>query len=372
MRGTRVKIRTFEPDDAPAVASLWQYWFRGKSRTPAKGLEDLARRLYVENPNTDSEIRPLVAVDEVGKMLGFLGVTVMPVMVDGQIEKLAGLFPSVVDPGAPTTIATFLMRKFLAGPQALTFSDGGHQKFEKIWELLGGSIGQMQSLRWAKVFRVGSVGLAVMRGRQGPARATAAVLSPLVRGGDVVARKLGKAYLTSRGQEGYATEPLTPHSLPVLAREMLGEARLWPIYDEAAVAWQFREMTKIVEQGEFRARLVRHGDATVGWFIYYLKRGGVCRVFDIEATPQHLDAVIGQLFAEAERDGAGAVIGRMEPRLRGPLSRHGTLVYNGGSLLMLHSRDKNLVNDGLLGRLAFSRMQGENWYWWAIKSRTVP
>lgn len=367
-----MRIRPFEPDDAAGVASLWQYWFRGKTRVPDSGLVELVRRMYVEYPSADADVRPLVAEDERGKLLGFLGVTAMPVMVDGEERTLAGIFPSVVDPEAPTAVAAFLLRKFLAGPQAFTFSDGGHVKFERIWELLGGSIAQMQSLRWVKVFRPGAVGLAAAADRSSALRTLAPVLGPVVRGGDVAARRAARSRLTARPVADYRSETLAPAALARHAPELLGGARLWPRYDEAHVAWQFDQMAGIVEHGDFRAQLVRHGDAPVGWYVYYLKRGGVCRLFDLQADPRHLDAVVGQLFAEADEDGAGALIGRMEPRLRGPMNRHGALVHNGGSLLMVHSKDQSLVNDALLGRLAFSRLQGENWYWWAIKSRVVP
>ena len=367
-----MRIRPFEPTDAQGVASLWQYWFRGKTRVPDPGLVELVRRMYVEYPGADPEVRPLVAEEEGGKLLGFLGVTAMPVLVDGQERTLAGLFPSVVDPEAPTTVAAFLLRKFLAGPQAFTFSDGGHVKFERIWELLGGSVAQMQSLRWVKVFRPGAVGLGAAAGRSGAMRALAPLLGPVVRGGDAAPRRAARSRLTSRPPAGYRSETLTPAALARHAPELLGGARLRPRYDEAHVAWQFGQMARIVEQGDFRARLVRHGEDVVGWYVYYLKRGGVCRLFDLEADPRHLDAVVGQLFAEADEDGAGALMGRMEPRLRGPMNRHGALVHNGGSLLMVHSKDPSLVTDALLGRLAFSRLQGENWYWWAINSRVVP
>lgn len=367
-----MRIRPFEPDDAAGVASLWQYWFRGKTRVPDPGLVELVRRMYVEYPSVDTAVRPLVAEDERGKLLGFLGVTAMPVMVDGEERTMAGIFPSVVDPEAPTTVAAFLLRKFLAGPQVFTFSDGGHVKFERIWELLGGSIAQLQSLRWVKVFRPGAVGLGAAAGHSRALRTLAPLLGPVVRGGDVAARRAARSRLTGQPVADYSSEPLTPAALARHAPELLGAARLWPKYGEAHVAWQFDQMARIVEQGEFRARLVRHGADVVGWYVYYLKRGGVCRLFDLEAEPRHLEAVVGQLFAEADEDGAGALMGRMEPRLRGPMNRHGALVHNGGSLLMVHSKDPSLVTDALLGRLAFSRLQGENWYWWAINSRVVP
>ncbi|HNQ98623.1 MAG TPA: hypothetical protein PKN52_01405 [Trueperaceae bacterium] len=367
-----MRIRPFEPDDAAGVASLWQYWFRGKTRVPDPGLVELVRRMYVEYPSVDAEVRPLVAEDERGKLLGFLGVTAMPVMVDGEERTMAGIFPSVVDPEAPTTVAAFLLRKFLAGPQVFTISDGGHVKFERIWELLGGSIAQMQSLRWVKVFRPGALGLEVVADRNKVLRALAPLLGPIVRGGDVAARHLARSRLVNGPVANYRSEPLTPGALARHAPELLGHSRLWPVYSDRHVAWQFEQMARIVQQGGFRARIVMHGEEVVGWYIYYLRKGGICRLFDLEATPNHMDAVVGQLFAEADEVGAGALIGRMEPRLRGSMNRHGALVHNGGSLLMVHSKDPSLVTDALLGRLAFSRLQGENWYWWAINSRVVP
>ncbi len=369
-----MKIRPFEPEDAAAVASLWQYWFRGKSRVPDPGLVDLVTRIYVEDPNTDDEVRSLVAEDEAGKMLGFLGVSVTPVMLDERPGKLAGIFPSVVDPDAPTTVAAFLLRKFLAGPQDFTFSDGGHVKFERIWELLGGQILQLQSLRWVKAFRPGRVALGAMAARRGSVATLAPVLGPFVGGADSLARRfMGSRLTASASVDAYVTEPLTPGVLAANAPDLLGKKRLRPLYGEAHMEWQFREMTKYLEQGEFRAKLVRTAKGAVaGWYVYYLKVGGVSRVYDVEARPEHLAGVVAELFAEANRDGAGALIGRMEPRLRGVMNRAGAFVHNGGSLQMAHSRDASLLDDAQLGRLAFSRLQGENWYWWAIDSKVVP
>lgn len=363
-----MKIRHVEPTDVEAVASLWQYWFRDKTREPEQGLVELARRVYFENPHTHDEVRSLVAVDEAGAVLGFLGVTVTPVIVDGREGLMAGVFPSVVDPDAPTTVAAFLLRKFLSGPQDFTFSDGGHVKFERIWELLGGRILQLQSMRWMKVLRPSSVALQSLIARSRVAANLAGGLRYLSGGGDALLRVLARSRLTTGGlANAYEVEPLTPKAMEEMAPRILGSSRLRPSYGEAQVSWQFEEMAKIASQGEFRARLVRTDQgAPVGWFVYYLNRGGVSRVYNIEARAPHMGGILETLFLEADRDGAGALIGRMEPRLRSDLRRLGTLVYNGGSLLMAHSRDGTLVDDAELGRLAFSRLQGENWYWWAI------
>lgn len=374
-----MNIRPFEAADAEGVASLWQYWFKDKGRVPEPALTALVRRIYIEDPNVDEEIRPLVAEDGEGKMLGFLGVSVMPVLVDGEESRMAGVFPSVVDPDAPTTVASFLLRRFLAGPQALTFSDGGHVKFERIWETLGGQIAQLQSLRWVRLLRpmeggatFGAIGKAL--------RPVRPVVRALARGGDHLLRSAAGRRLAVRAEQnpldqGYTSEPLTPAALAAVAPELhaRAKARLRPIYTEAHTAWQFGEMTKIVELGEFTARLVRAPDGKpAGWFVYYLKPGGVSRVFALEADDRHLAAVTDVLFLDADVRGAAALLGRMEPRLRRVISERTDLVYPKGSLQMVHSKDQSLMADAQLGRLGFNRLQGENWYWWALDSKVVP
>lgn len=378
-----MKIRPFEADDAEAVASLWQYWFKDKTRVPQPGLVSLVRRIYVEDPNVDDEVRSLVAEDERGRMLGFLGVSVMPVEVDGREEKMAGIFPSVVAPDAPTSVATFLLRRFLQGPQAFTLSDGGHVKFERIWEALGGQIAQMQSLRWVKVLRPAQLGASAGAGRRG-VRSLLPLLRPLARGADVAVRRVAARRFTaapparaggsrsSTGEVPLVTEPLTPARLIEVTPALHGAARLRPLYDEAHVAWQFGEMARISEQGEFTARLVSTPQGEpVGWFVYYMKPGGVSRVFAIEAHERYLASVVDELIGDADRRGAGALMGRMEPRLRRVIAQRTEFVYPRGSLQMVHSKDATLMQDAQLGRLAYSRLQGENWYWWALDSNVL-
>jgi len=54
------------------------------------------------------------------------------------------------------------------------------------------------------------------------------------------------------------------------------------------------------------------------------------------------------------------------------MAARGTFTHNGGSRQLVHARDASLRDDALLGRLAFSRLEGENWYWWGIDAATVP
>lgn len=363
-----MNLRPFRPDDAAAVASLWQYWFRDKTRTPAPGLIELVLRLYHEHPNQDPAVRPLVAEGDDGRLLGFLGVTTTPVRVDGRPETLAGVFPPVVDPDAPTSVASFLLRKFLAGPQAFTVSDGGHVKYERIWETLGGRIVQMPSMRWVKVFRPAGLGAERLAGRP-TLRPFRPALVGVARGVDALARRVAPRRLRAARSDARG-EPLTPAGLLEANAELHAGARLRPEYTEAYLHWLFTELALSEEQGRFTATLVRDPrGAIAGWYAYYLHPGGLGRVFALEARPRALDTVVDHLFGEADAGGAAALLGRLEPRLRRPLAPRGALVVNGGSLLMVHARDASLMDDAELGRLAFTRFEGENWYWWRLIAR---
>ncbi len=377
-----MNIRPFVAEDADAVASLWQYWFKDKTRNPDPALAALVRRVYVEDPNVDEEIPSLVAEGDDGKMLGFLGANIMPVEVDGRMAKMAGIFPSVVDPDASTTVASFLLRRFLGGSQAFTFSDGGHAKFERIWEALGGQIAHLPSLRWVKLLRPLELVVSSGRGRKrlGP---LAPVARPFAKGGDALLRRLeGQRFKAPPSVDGlkprqdeaepYTLENLTPSDIAQVTPAMHAGARLRPLYDRVHMEWQFAAMAKITEQGEFTARLVRlHNGQVAGWFVYYMKPGGVSRVFAIEGHKRYLATVMSALIIDADSRGAGALIGRLEPRLRRIAAQHTEIVYSKGSLQMVHSKDPTLMTEAQLGRLAYSRLQGENWYWWALDSKVI-
>ena len=367
-------IRPFEAGDARAVASLWQYWFRDKTRDPDPDLVDLVQRVYVHHPHRAEGVRPLVAVGDDGALQGFLGVTATPVWVDERPATLAGLFPSVVAPDAPSAVASLLLRTALGGPQAFSFSDGGHVKFERIWETLGGRIAHLASLRWVKLLRPAAVG--TMTFAQGSRAVLRPLLRPLAAGADALARRAARERFTSvrprvPGQRTpppeLAGEPLTPVAMLEANERLHRGLRLRPAYDEAYLAWLFAELRRIRGHGELAATLVRDpaGGVAVRSRIRPAKVERA-RASALAAAPPHAAGVLDHHFAQADAAGAAAVIGRLTPALRRPMAARGCLVHPGGSLLMLHARDASLMDAVELGRAALSRLDGENWFWWAI------
>lgn len=359
-------IRPLRAADAPQVAALWQYWFRGKTRTPAPGLADYVRRLYLERPWFDPEIPSLVAEDDAGRLLGVLGSTVSRFRCGERLLRVACVMPPLVDEAiAPTTVASFLLRKYLGGPQDMTISDGGHPKFERIWEALGGEIAHLQSLRWIKVFAPLTLALA-LAGRPGLARLKGAT-RPFDR---LLARvrRLGLAPAPS----ALSGEPLTPERLVEHLPLIRQSYRLTPDYDTGYLRWLWAEMGAIRSQGTLQAVTVSENGQVLGWYVYYLQPRGISRVMQLAAVKPRVGEVLDHLLAHAYAGGSAALLGRLEPRLRRPLSERRCLYSDAGSLLMVHSREPALVHAVLSGQALLSRLEGENWYWWGLISPDVP
>lgn len=372
-----MRVRAFAEEDAAAVASLWRYWFRDKVRGPAPDLETLARRVYLERPGTDPEIVSLVAEDDAGRLAGFLGTTVTTVRVDGRTGRLAGVFPPLVDPErGPTSLASFLLRRFLTGPQDLTLSDGGHPKFERVWEALGGRVAPLASLRWVKVFRPIRLGLE----SGGLGASVRRVARPLAGGLDAIGRLAAPARLTATPVElpGGRSAPrpaqldaqaATPGAWGAVIERLQAEARLRPIYRPVDLSWLFGQMSAIDRLGPLRVATAHDAaDRPVGAWVATLPAGGLGRVFSLEADRKHEASVFAALLTDADAAGVGALTGRLAARWRRPMTDAGCFVHSGGSLQMLHAHDRTLLDDALLGRLAFSRLDAESWYWWAIPS----
>lgn len=372
-----MRVRAFEERDATAVASLWRYWFRDKVRGPAPDLEALARRVYLERPATDPEIASLVAEDEAGNLAGFLGVTVTRVHVDDRAGRLAGVFPPLVDPErAPTSLASYLLRRFLAGPQDLTLSDGGHPKFERVWEALGGRVAPLASLRWIKVFR--PLRMAVEAGSSGtPFRRVA---RPIVGTLDHIVRRAAPGRLTAKpvalpgGRSSQRPARLDAQAATAarwseVIERLQADVRLRPLYRPVDLNWLFAEMSAIDRLGPLRVATAHDAARRpVGAWVATLPPGGVGRVFSLDAERNREADVFAALLADADAAGVGALTGRLAARWRRPMADARCFVHSGGSLQMLHARDRTLVDDGLLDRLAFSRLDAESWYWWAIPS----
>ncbi len=120
-------------------------------------------------------------------------------------------------------------------------------------------------------------------------------------------------------------------------------------------------MRAVRTRGSLIARAVRTGERrVVGWYVYYLRRGGVSDVLQVVATPREVGRVVDDLFGHAKANDAALLRGRLEaPLLEALGSRRCFFRFNGAALV--HAHDPDVVRAIAAGEALLTRMEGE---WW--------
>jgi hypothetical protein len=362
-------IRPLRRSDLEAVATLvtaasdWPY-------RPA-GLSGYYARTLLDDPWADPEIPSLVFEDDDGSIAAFQGVLVRRASLGGEPVRIACGVNLVSHPDARQRgLGALLMRAFLAGAQDLTITDRATDYMRRVWVTLGGRTSPLCCVDWVRVLRPWSLGRSRLL-RPHYHLPSAQQHGPLSRlaGGDTVARAVSaldgvtrriRPFTPPGEPDGERTE-LTPavlvEQLPLVAEHV----RLHVAYDVEFVAWLFRELTQVPTRGSPVAKLVTDPTGDVaGWFVYYLKPGGVSHVLQLAASPSRVVLVVDHLLRDAWLGGASAVRGRAEAHLLVAMGeRRCFLQYVGGSLL--HARDRELANAAAAGDALLTRLDSE---WW--------
>ena len=137
---------------------------------------------------------------------------------------------------------------------------------------------------------------------------------------------------------------------------------LQPEYDARSLAWLLEQTARKARHGTLRARAVlESGRRLIGWYLYYLNAGGVSEVVQIAACNGSFDRVLQRLLADAWRQGAVAVRGRLDPRHVQELSDRHCWFRREGTWTLVHSRNADLAAAIHQGNAFLSRLEGE---WW--------
>ncbi|MGH4019213.1 MAG: hypothetical protein ACRDT0_08260 [Pseudonocardiaceae bacterium] len=300
--------------------------------------------------------------DSDGELLGFIASHVRRLRVDGRCVRMACGGQLVAAPEARSRgVGAFLLRRYLAGPQDLTITDGATDLVRRMSAGFGGQPLVHASIGWTKVFR--------------PVAASGSWLSAR-NGGSVLARSLGLAAPVLDGaapgrlrrradlvpaQPAAEATALTVDVLLDQMREAPQWLRLHPDYDAEYLHWLFSELAAVDVRGVPVRHLVHDRRGRVaGWYIYYLASGGIAQVLQVAAPHGNPDLVFDHLLWHAAQGGATAVQGRVEPVLFGSL-RGRRCMLSQTQLALVHCEDQNVL--GLLGsaKSLLSRLEGE---WW--------
>jgi hypothetical protein len=350
-------IRPLQKNDVPEVAALFELVMRSRSHTPPRQLIDYFERL-LDHPWADPEIPSLVSLDQTGNIVGFIGSHVRRLRFHGQRIRVGWSGQFVSHPKVRNrAVGALLLRRYLAGPQDMTMASSVGDT-TRMWKALGGQVAFLGSIRWIRIFSLGSTaGYALERlGKAG----WKPVVRPLLSAAQALTDRLPAASLrvpkpTTRAED-LGAQALLEH-LP----SVVDHLRMYPDYDQKFLDWLFREMTAVRSRGNLVKRLVLDANGrALGWYVAYLQPGGASQVMQIGAKERDVEAVLDQLFHEAQRSGTAFLFGQLEPLLSEPLTRRRCLFHPGGSFLV-HSRNPQLLDAVLTGQAMISRMEGEGW-----------
>lgn len=361
-------IRPLRREDIPQVASLYEKVARSGSGTPAPRLAEYFEQTLVDHAWVDPEIPSLVYTDNQGRLAGFIGSHVRRMTFDGRCIRAALSGQLVSDPAVRGRAAgTLLLRRYLAGPQDMTVTSAGSET-TRIWKALGGSVVPLSSVSWARLLnwhRVGEVALE----RLGMA-AWRPIARPALWTMQAVASRIPATSLRVPDPSTSA-EDLTPQALVDHFPSVASHLRLRPAYDEAFLEWLFGEMAEVTALGELTKCLVRdQRGRALGWYVFYLKRGGVGQVMQIAAKDRDVAAVVDHLFHHAQRSGVAALTGQLEPSLLEPLSQRWCFLHRLSGNVLVHARNTGIIDSIVGGHAFLSRMEGERWMGYPVQSFT--
>jgi hypothetical protein len=359
-------IRTLERQDLGEVARLHAGAGDG-APIPARWerLAAFFERTLLDHPWADAEI-PSLVYEESGEILGFLGSNVRRMQFDGRAIRMACSAHLLTHPRVRNkATGALLLRRYLAGAQDLTITDGANETVRRMWEGLGGRTVHVSCLTFLRVLR--PFGLATHRAlsrRAAPAAERA--VAPVARLLDLAATRL----VDREGASETESEQLTPSGLLEQLPKVAEGLRLVPDYDVDYLTWLFAELDRVGDERVFRDRVARgplvadlviRDRRVMGWFVAQVKPGGLCRVLQVAAQPRQAGAVLDRLVRRADELGAVGVYGRLEPRLVGPLSERRTLLRFSDGRLLVHARDDDVTDSILRGDALLTRLDGE---WW--------
>lgn len=353
--------REFFKEDIPAVADLWLKVFQQREDSSPESLRTYFQEMFLDHPWNDAQLPSLVYEDKDRSIVAFLGVLPRLLSFQGRPIQAAITSQFMVDTARHHGNAAIeLMKRFLAGPQQLSLTDGASEGARRIWEALRGEFATTYSCLWTRVLRPAQYSLELMKSRKA-LKPLAGVARPFARVLDSVAVRL----------------PLTPYPMPAATAameeasvgsllrcvsELPARWALRPCYNWESLSWLLQKAGEAKSRGQLRKFIVRNGKGEMlGWYVYYAKPGGTSKVLQIGGREHGISDVIDNLFNDAWRTGSVAVSGRLEPRFARQLSQKRCDFIFHDVAVLIHSRQNEILNEIQRGNAFLTRLDGE---WW--------
>ena len=353
-------LRTFAADDIPAAELFGRVYPEQRWTSPA-ACEAYFHEMLFDNPWRDLGLPSWVA-EEDGRMAGFAGVMPRRMLFRGRPIRVAVGCQFMVDPNRRSGLTALqLARAALSGPQDLFIADGANDLSRQMWAGLGGTAPLLYNLHWTRLLRPARFALSLLEERRVLPLLLTLPVRPLGAVADAVAARLHPNRLNQEDVE-LAEDALDASAMLAHLPDVSAGIALQPEYDERSLAWLLEQTARKARHGQLRSRAVLEGGRRLlGWYLYYVRAGGVSEVIQVAARDGSYGRVLQRLLADAWRQGAAAVRGRLDPRHVQELSDRHCWFRREGTWTLVHSRHAELAAAIHQGNAFLSRLEGE---WW--------
>ena len=363
MRGIRVLVEA----DLPQVAALHSRVYKSTTRSSPQALESYFRQILLQNPWYDAEL-PSLIYEETGQVVGFMGIIPRRMCLDGRPLRMAVACQLCVDPDRRNSLAAFhLLQEYMRGPQDVALTDGASSLVYRIWQKLGGETLPLYNLYWVKPLRPARTILAlysrsksVQTGKRDPSGLVPQFTGMLCDLADLVITPLVKR--SEQPSDELETEELDAATLLSCLSQFTANYVFRPQYDLHGMEWLLDQAAKKTMPGPLQSVLVRRKEGRpAGWYLYYLHKTGLSEVLQIGAREDSIGLVLNHLFDHAQRRGAVALHGRIEPRFIQALSDHYCVFHGRASKFLIRAENPRVKAALLAGDAFLTRTEGE---WW--------
>lgn len=355
-------IRPLTMDDVPRIPRLLAAE-AGEQAEPSSHardvVENLLPRLFLQTPHADPEMPGLVSEGDQGELTGMIGRVTRRMEFRGRPIRVAVACELFVDPAHRTKmLGVKLLKRVMAGPQDLLFSDIANDTSRKIWTGLGGSIASWYGLTWVKVLQPARFALSMLVGKR--SRKLTALGRPLAAIVDGVVPKQSNSFTRLGPRPSTRSEPLTPQAFLELFSRFSAADELRPIYDRETIDWIWPRLDFMYSAGPSDQQLVvSPGGEPVGWYIYQMTEDRIVRVSQLVALPSTIGLVLDHLLHRASECGAVAVSGRVIPRFLQAFADRDCVIRRRSTHTLIHSPQPEILDAFACGRAFLSLFESE-------------
>lgn len=356
-------VRPFVEEDIPQVADLHRRVLRTGDQLSSRILRSYTsyfREIFLNNPWYDEDLSSLVYQDTDGAIVGFLGVVPRWMSFRGRPIRAAIGSQFIVEPDRRFTQAAIqLLNEFLAGPQILSIADEASDASRRVWERTGGVTEKLYSLDWGRLLRPGQFFLSRLESQHSLPAPVVVAAQPVCRLLDSLAARMPGSPFRQTPPE-VSGEELDEQTLLACLSEFSRDRSVRPEYDDRSLKWLLGILAQKTEHGTFQKVAVRNatGDL-IGWYLYYLNRGGIGEVLQLGARKNSIKDVLGHLSYHAWRQGVIALSGRLEPRFLHEFWESACVFHHRGHWVLVHSTDSDLLRAIHSGDAFLTRLEGE-------------